>query len=94
MGLLSPSTDSESVLEFGHGSFLLLCIPLFNYLLIVLPSNLVGRDSSVGTATRDGGDIFRTRSDRPSVHLSLQYNRYIVSFPGIRGPERGVNHPP
>jgi len=51
----------------------------------------VGRDSSVGIATRywlDGpgieshwGEIFRTRPDRPGYSPSLLYNGYIV-FPG------------
>jgi len=48
----------------------------------------VGRDSTVGTATRfgpgiecGGGKIFRTRPDRPWGPPSLLYNAYRV-FPG------------
>jgi hypothetical protein len=57
----------------------------------------VGRDSSVGIATRYGldgpgiesrwGEIFRIRPDRPSGPPSLLYNGYLV-FPG--GKEAGA----
>ena len=47
----------------------------------------VGRDSSVGIATRYGlggpGEIFRTRPDRPWGPPSLLYNGYGV-FPGSK----------
>jgi hypothetical protein len=64
----------------------------------------VGRDSSVGIATcyeMDGpgiesrwGEIFSTRPDRPWDLSSLLYNGYRVSFPGVKRPGRGVDHPP
>ena len=41
-----------------------------------------------------GGQIFRTRSDRPWRPPSLLYNAYRVSFPRVKRPGRGVNHPP
>jgi hypothetical protein len=41
-----------------------------------------------------GGDIFRTRPDRPWGPPSLLYNGYLVSFPGVKRPGRGVDHPP
>ena len=55
---------------------------------------LWARDSSVGIATgygldgpgmgsRWGGEIFRSRSDRPLGPPSLQYNGYRV-FPGVK----------
>jgi hypothetical protein len=58
----------------------------------------MGRDSSIGIATRYGLDgpgiesrrIFRTLPDRPWAH----HNGYGVSFPGVKRPGRGVNHPP
>jgi hypothetical protein len=63
----------------------------------------VGRDSSVGIATRYGLDgpgiesrwrrIFRTRPDRPWGPPSLLYNRYRVLL-GVKRPGRGVDHPP
>jgi hypothetical protein len=63
----------------------------------------VGRDSSVGIATRyeldglgsnPGGDeIFRTRPDRPWSPPSLLYNGYRV-IPGVKRKGRGVDHPP
>jgi hypothetical protein len=63
----------------------------------------VGRGRSVGIATRyvlDGpgiesrwGEIFRTRPGRPWGPLCLLYNGYRVSFPGVKRPGRGVDHP-
>jgi hypothetical protein len=62
----------------------------------------MGRDSSVGTATRyglDGPDIesrrgrgFTARPDRPWGPPSLLYNGYRVSFPEVKRPGRGVDH--
>jgi hypothetical protein len=40
------------------------------------------------------GEIFRTRPDRPWGSPNLLYNGYQVSFPGVKRPGRGVNHPP
>jgi hypothetical protein len=64
----------------------------------------VGRDSVVGIATGTGwtvrgsnagvGEIFRTRPDRPWGPPSLLQNGYRVSFPGVKGPGRGIDHPP
>ena len=39
------------------------------------------------------GHIFRTRPDRSWTPLSLLYNGYRVSFPGVNRPGHGVNHP-
>jgi len=60
-------------------------------------SNRVGRDSSVGIGTvrgsnPGGGEIFRTRPDRPCGPPSLLYDGYRV-FPGVKRPGRGVDHP-
>jgi hypothetical protein len=63
---------------------------------------IVGRDSSVGIATRwtvrgsnpGGCEIFRTRPHRSWGSPSLLYNGYRVSFPGVKRPGRGVDHPP
>jgi hypothetical protein len=41
-----------------------------------------------------GGEIFCTRPDRPCGQASLLYNEYRVSFPGVKRPGRGVDHPP
>jgi hypothetical protein len=38
-----------------------------------------------------GGEIFRTRPDRPWGPPSLLYNG---SFPGVKRPGRGADHPP
>jgi hypothetical protein len=66
----------------------------------------MGRDLSIGIATRygldgvesrwgeGGGDkIFRTRPDRSWGSHSLLYNGYRVYFPGVKRPGRGVEHP-
>jgi hypothetical protein len=62
----------------------------------------MGRDSSVGIATRYelefpgieswcGGEIFLTRTDRPRGPPSLLYNGYRV-FSWVKRPGRVVNH--
>jgi hypothetical protein len=73
--------------------------------IVRLSGSNVGGDSTVGIATRYGlewfgdripvdGEIFRTRPDRPWGPPSLLYNGYQVSFPGVKRPGRGVDHPP
>jgi len=37
--------------------------------------------------------FFRTRPDQPWGPPSLLYNGYRVSFPGVKRPGRGVDHP-
>jgi len=41
-----------------------------------------------------GGEIFRTRPDRPWDPSILLYNGSRLSFPGVKRPGRGVVHPP
>ena len=41
-----------------------------------------------------GGEIFHTHPDQPWGPPSLLYNGYQVSFPGVKQPGRGVDHPP
>ena len=40
-----------------------------------------------------GGESLRTRPDWSWVPPSLLYNGYRVSFPVVKRPGRGVNHP-
>ena len=67
----------------------------------------VGLGSSVGIATpyrldgpriesRWGGGTDFPHLYRPMLGLTkpVLYNGYLVSFPGIKRPGRGVNHPP
>ena len=65
----------------------------------------VGRDSSVGTATRYGLDrpgiesrwatrFFRTRPGLSWGPPTLLYNGYRVSFSGVKRPGCGVDHTP
>ena len=61
-------------------------------------------DSSVGIATHygldgpgqnlGGGEIFHTRPDQSCGPPSLLYNGCRASFPGLKRPWRGVDHPP
>ena len=66
--------------------------------------SIMGRDSSVGIATRYGldgpgieshweGEIFRTGPYRPWGQPSFLYNGYRV-FPGVKRRVRGAEHPP
>ena len=41
-----------------------------------------------------GGEIFRNCPDRPWGPHSLLYNGYRVTFPRVKRPGRGVEHPP
>ena len=41
-----------------------------------------------------GGEIFRTRPDRPWGPPSLLYDGYRISLPRVKRPERGDDHPP
>jgi hypothetical protein len=41
-----------------------------------------------------GNEILRTRPDRPWVPPNLLYNGYRISFPEVKRPGRGLNHPP
>jgi hypothetical protein len=69
---------------------------------IFLRTSVVGRDSSVGIATRyglDGPEIdfqwgrdFRTRPCRPWGPPSLLYKGYQVSLPGVKRTWGGVDH--
>jgi hypothetical protein len=67
----------------------------------------VDRDSSVGIATHyeldspwiksrwgGGGEIFRTSLESPWGPRSLLYSGTRLSFPRVKQPRRGVNHPP
>jgi len=64
----------------------------------------VGRDCLVGSATRYGLDSPRTESRwevRFSAHVQsgaeahpASYTMGIGSFPGVKRPGRGVDHPP
>jgi hypothetical protein len=41
-----------------------------------------------------GGEIFHTRSHQPRGPSSLLYNGYEVSYPRVKRPGRGPDHPP
>jgi hypothetical protein len=60
---------------------------------------LISYPSRYSDLLRDGrsgvlaGKIFRTRSHRPRGLPILLYSGYRVSFPEVRRPVRGTNHP-
>jgi hypothetical protein len=58
------------------------------YKLIRLVTGCTVRGSNSG-----GGQVFRTRPDRPWGPPSLLYNGYR-SLPGVKRPDRGADHPP
>jgi hypothetical protein len=68
----------------------------------LLLDDSVGRRSSVGIVTRYGpngrGVESRWRRDFPHPFRTAvgptQYNGYRVSFPGVKRPGSGVDHPP
>ena len=67
------------------------------------PAGFVGRDSSVGTATRygldDPGIEFRWGRDFPHAFKTgpgaypSPYTMDTESFPGVKRPRRGADHP-
>ena len=80
--------------------FLLVCITRDT----TVNNDCVGRDSSVSIAIHYGLDVpgiefrysrhFRTLSDRTWDPPSLLYNEYRASFPEVKRPGCGVDHPP
>jgi hypothetical protein len=48
---------------------------------------------TVRGSNRGLGDIFCTRPERPGGPTSLLHTGYLVSFPGVKRPGGGVNHP-
>jgi hypothetical protein len=46
------------------------------------------------TTIVSGGEIFRTRPDRPWGPPNLLYNGYRVTFPGVNRSGRGADHQP
>jgi hypothetical protein len=52
------------------------------------------RSGTVRGSNPGGGEIFRTRPDRSWGPRSLLYSRYRVSFPEVKWPACGFNHPP
>jgi len=47
----------------------------------------------VGDRIPVGGEIFRTRPHRPWAHPA-SYTVGTESFPGVKQPGRGIDHPP
>jgi len=41
-----------------------------------------------------GSKIFHTHPDQPWGPLSVLYNGYLISFPRVKQPGCGVDHPP
>jgi len=62
--------------------------------IVILYFSFLSTGWAVRGSNPGGGEIFRTRPDRPRVPPSLLYNGYRVSFSGVKRPGRGVDHPP
>ena len=68
----------------------------YSYLLGAGVSQMLSRLATGWTvrgSNLGGGEVFRTRPDRPWVHPT-SYSIGTGSFPGVERPERGVDHPP
>jgi hypothetical protein len=59
----------------------------------VIIANRYGLDG-LGNRIPVGGEIFRSRPDRPWGPASILYNGYRVITLGIKRPGRGVDYPP
>ena len=58
------------------------------------PLKILSTSWTIQGSKPGGGEIFRTRPDRPQGPPSLLNNGYRVCFLGFKRPGRGVNHPP
>jgi hypothetical protein len=56
--------------------------------------SVVTTDWTVRGSNPGGGEIFLTRPHRPWGPPSLLHTWYRVSFPEVKRPKRGVDHPP
>ena len=86
------------IYHYYCGTILGLLLLLLSLLLLWagIPESVqrLATDWTVWVSNPGGSEIFRTRPDRPWGPPSLLYNQYWVSFPGVKRPGRGVNHPP
>ena len=72
-------------------------VPAYNFTLVngivqATSATWYGLDGP-GFESRRERDFFRTRPDRPWSPHSLLQNWFRVSFPGIKQPGRGDDHP-
>jgi hypothetical protein len=56
--------------------------------------NTKGENMRRNKTNTDRSEIFRTCPHRPWGPPSLLYNVHLVSFPGVKRPGSGVDHPP
>jgi len=94
------STKNPAVLIFiASWQSLLLCKKKKDTRCRVLARDIVaGIATSYGLGAAEkanlvGLEVLRTRPDRPWGPPSLLYGKYRVSFPGVKRPGRGFNHP-
>ena len=79
-----------AIITFTCGIQNLLCV--YIYIYSVGPLYIWGRDSVVGIETRGWTVLEGTRPDRPGAHPA-SYTMGTGSFPGVKRPGRGVDHP-
>jgi hypothetical protein len=65
-----------------------------SYIRVSSSSRRLATGWTIRGSNPERGEIFRTRPARPWGPPSLLYNGYQVSFPGVKRPGRGVDHPP
>jgi hypothetical protein len=70
------------------------CLLTLLWVGIAKPVQRLATGWTVRGSNPDRGEIFRTCPDRPWGPPILLYNGYRVSFPGVKPPGRGVDHPP
>ena len=63
------------------------------YIYIAQPVQPLAIDWTVLWSNSGGGEIFRTRSDRPWGPPNILHNLYWVRFPTVQSPGRDVDHP-
>ena len=69
-------------------------IHLFKVRLVIRLGQRLANGSVVRGSNFGGGEIFRTRQNRPWSPPSVQYNAYRVSYSVAKRLGRGVDHPP
>jgi hypothetical protein len=73
------------------------CSTVLNIYIYIYTCTILNMRLATGWTVRGsnpgGGEIFRTRPDRPWGPPSLLYSGYRV-FAGVKRPGRGADHPP
>ena len=88
----STCVDLSMPSSRSHVVYKTYCVCIYIYIYSVGPLYIWGRDSVVGIETRGWTVLEGTRPDRPGAHPA-SYTMGTGSFPGVKRPGRGVDHP-